>query len=299
MYGKVMKVSEYELKFGAKEQNINVFICFKSLSDGNNYVIYSKIGEEATGKIYYGLLHIDKNKIVSMQSKEGTSEIIKEVVWKLINKESLDKYQVLDTKDILKIEIIGNSVLDMKPEVIKSLVDITIPKKEVPIENTTIKKKKNIGTIILLVLVLIFGISYLIYSNLGKLLGYGTELICEKSITNNKLDANITKTVTIYYSRSGKREKIIDNTAYVFNDYDTYFEFKDKGEFYKYEPSGQPEGGIKWEDDTNTFRTIVNVDSDSEYYIDDGNQTLPGNISEDIEIFQEKSYICKKQQREE
>ena len=36
MYGKVVKKSEYEIKFGAREQLINVFICCKSLKNASS-----------------------------------------------------------------------------------------------------------------------------------------------------------------------------------------------------------------------------------------------------------------------
>jgi hypothetical protein len=186
----------------------------------------------------------------------------------------------------------------MKPEVVTSLINITIPKKENNAESN-IKSKTSVFPIIIAILIILVIIIYLVYNNIGKFLGYGTELICEKNNINTKLDATITRTVTIYYNRQGTREKIIDNTAYIFNNYTTYFEFKDKGEYFKYEPAGNPEGGTKWEDDTNTFRTIVNIDSDTEYYVDDMKKALSGNISEDLEEFQENSYICQKQSREE
>ena len=70
MYGRIMKVSEYELKFGAKEKNVNVYIGFKDLKTGSYYVVYSVVGEELTGTLYYSLLHIDKTKLVAMPPKE-------------------------------------------------------------------------------------------------------------------------------------------------------------------------------------------------------------------------------------
>ena len=100
MYGKVVKKSEYEIKFGAREQLINVFICCKSLKNSINYVVFSYVLEKDINKLYYGMVHINGNKLVSMEPKAGSEEIIKDLIWKITNKkESVFKYLNLELTD--------------------------------------------------------------------------------------------------------------------------------------------------------------------------------------------------------
>ena len=296
-----MKVSEYELKFGAKEKNVNVYIGFKDLKTGSYYVVYSVVGEELTGTLYYSLLHIDKTKLVAMPPKEGTSEIVKDVVWKIIHNESLDSYyEVLNISNTPKIEIIGSNNLKMKPEVITYLIDKTLPKPELPTNTeATSKKKSKFGLIIIIIVLVLFSGGYFFCKNIGKIIGYGTELICEREDQSSKLKANVNQTVTIDYDRQGTLDKLTDNIAYTFKNYTDYHEFREKGEYFKYQPADIKTGGIKWEDDNYTFRVIIKSSQDDQYFILDSKKPIEGLLDKDIEEFKKNNYTCYKQNREE
>lgn len=300
MYGRIMKVSEYELKFGAKEKNVKVFVCFKYLKNGNNYVVFSSGEEENAGKICFGLLHknMEKGKIVVIEPKTGDSEIIKEAIWKIINNMDLNYYEIISVDDIEKIEIISNSFLDIKSDVISKLEDITIPKKE-EVKEEIVKKKGNpILKFFILLLILIVGIGSFLFSyNIGEFLGYGKMLTCQIVYPHSKLEANINRTLTIYYDRKGNMDKLTDNMAYIFNEYDVYYDFKEKGEYFSYQPAGITDGGMKFEDDTNTFRTIVNSKGNEEYYVDD--LKISGDIDDDYNMLVSSSYTCVIKNRDE
>lgn len=297
MYGKVAKISEYELKFGTKEQKANIFICCKALNNGDTYVIYSKIGSENTGQLFYGLAHVNNNKIVVMEPKNGASEIIKEIVWKILNNDSLNNYKVLDIKNIEKIEIIADSSLNMKPEVVKKLLDITIPKK---IEETKQNKTKGHGCLIFMIIIVILGtVGFIGYDKFNKKIGHGMELICEKNMANTKINAFVKRKVDILYNINDDVSKLTENTSYTFNNYDNYNNFREKGTYFEYVESSLEDTGIKWEDDTYTFRTIITQEQNFEYFIDKTKASIKGNIEEDKIIFENQDYTCLKQKREE
>ena len=304
MYGKVMKVSEYELKFGQREQFVDVFGCFKYLKNGNSYVIYSNVNEIGHGKVRYGLFHKDKSKgkIVSLEPKVGDSEIVKEFIWKLVNSQELNYYEIIPIDDIDKIEIISNDTLNLKIDVLEKLKDITIPKKEF-INQVEVKKNTHpVLKFILCLLILVVGIASFLFSyNIGEYLGYGEQITCVKKYSYDELEADIENTVTVYYNRDGKMARLVDNKAYIFNTYEEYYKFKEQGEYFKYQPANLGDdsntSGISFDDENNIFRTIVNIKNDSEYYI--GDVKIEENIDKDYNNLTNDGFICVREDRDE
>lgn len=299
MYGKVLKKSEYEIKFGAKDQQINVFICFKSLKNSISYVIFSYIDKENNGKLQYGMLHKNGTKLVSMEPKSGSEEIIKDIVWKITNNQSLDSYKIIDIKNSDKIEIISSNTIDIKPEVILKLIDLTIPKEKKEIEEDT--KSNNNGCLIFIIIILILGISGMTaYDIIMKKIGLGQELICEKETSDTKINAFVNKKVNILYNRVDDFDKIIENISYKFNNYDNYNNFREKGTYYQYlSKSSNDQTGITWDDSNYKFINIVTLTENIEYFIEDTNIALKGNVDEDKAILENQGYKCTKQKREE
>lgn len=300
MYGKVVKKSEYEIKFGSKEQMVNVFICCKSLKNNINYVVFSYASEKETSKLYYGMVHINGSKLVSMEPKPGSEEIIKDLVWKITNKQELKDYEIIDINKADRIEVISFNTLELKPEVINSLVDLTIPKDKSQEDNSN-NKSSSTGCIIFIVVLLILGIGGMtLYDVVMKKIGLGQELICEKKTSDTKINAFINKKIDILYNRIDDFDKITENTSYVFNNADNYNNFKEKGIYYKYlSKSTLDENGIKWDDEHYIFVNIAAMTENIEYVVDDTNITLKGSINEDKAILENQQYTCNMQKREE
>ena len=108
MSGKKLKVMEYDLKFGSKDRFVNVFSFFKYKGNGNLYVIYSDIDTKYE-LLYYGSGHIKNGNLLSMACKESEIEIIKEYVYKVVNEELLDNFEIYNLEDVESIGIISSS----------------------------------------------------------------------------------------------------------------------------------------------------------------------------------------------
>lgn len=262
-----MVVSEYNLTFGNKDRKINVFCCLKYKTNGNQYILYSNDNPNEN-KIYYGSVHMNPEKLVVMSTKVQ-EELIKEFLDKIIDQTTED-FQFLDIKDRTKVEIISENNLEVAPEIITKLIDISIPKPQQVVQNQEPQKGSGLKRIlVILILSIIGGLGYYIYTNQGKFFGYGSEYICVKTYAHETLKAIVTEKITLTYDRYSKYQGVTINTAYQFENYDVYYNFKNKGEYFEYMPADFDEDdGYRLEDDTNTYRTIINKDVTGDFFME-------------------------------
>ena len=81
MNGKVIKLNDYKFNFGQETIFLNVFAVFKSIKNGNKYIIYSYDNK----KLYCGSAFVKNNEIIVMISKGENDDDIKKFVKELIN----------------------------------------------------------------------------------------------------------------------------------------------------------------------------------------------------------------------
>lgn len=289
MNGKMLKVAQYNLEFGKSDRFVNVFGCFKYKSNGNNYVIYTDVDTKYP-IIYYGSAHVKEKNILSMQCKnESEQEIIKEYIYKVINNEPLENFEIFSLEEVESIEIIASNKIDVKPEIISSLVNITLPKKEEPevIATPISKKKKKKSFRVILVLLLIFlvgGIGYFYITSLTLQEGTARKIICQKEYQHKELNAFVHEENTYNFNNRDSLENIDTVITYQFEKSD-YQEFILKGTYYKYLPDDDQVGGYKKDDENYIFKIITTEEVSTSY-------NKPTVYEEVFSYYKSEGYTC-------
>ena len=275
-YGKKIKINDFDFQFGKSEEFIKAYFCFKSEKNSIQYLAFSY--ELEPNKIYFGSVHIGKDKIVVMDSNNGL-EYVKEMIDKIINKEDIDSKSIIDISLINKVEIISKNNLDIEKEKITKLEDITIEKEKV-IEEETVKKKSHKGLIIILIIFLLIGGGlYYFYQNIDKFISEKT-LECSRKYKNNTLNVQVTEIRTIKFKLDKINEEQIEN-QYKFNNEKEYKTFKENNEYLKY---GNNNSTYKLDDENYTYKTYENLTSSFKEATNDYDGVL--------KTYREKGYSC-------
>ena len=286
--GKIVKVFTNELTFGQKERQVYIFGTFKYIKNNTNYIVYSDINNNYN-LVYYATAHIKENSILTLDAKrEEDSTAIKEYIYKLTNNESLQDYKIINIDNINMIEIIGFNKIEVKPEIISSLINLTIPKeiKEEPqTSQEPSKKKKNskLLIIILLLAVLSFG-AYMYLTSQTQTSGIEKYITCKISYHHKDLNAIVYEEKTLNFNNKDTLETIETLESYVFSNNDDYLDFINKGLYYKY-MSSDNNGGYKQEDENNTFKITTQEKVDISY-----KEAI--NYEEVLTSYKSKGYSC-------
>lgn len=287
MNGKVIKVKSNNYEFGAHDRYVNILGCFKYMPNGNIYIVYSDI-DTKYNIIYYGSGHVRETQALCMLIRNiSEEEIIKEYIFKIINKENLDNFQFISIENIEGIELIGSSKFEVKPEILNSLIDIVIPKKEVKEEiKEEIKPKKKKKTsktiLIFLLLIIIIGVTFYLFGNKPK---DRTEknITCTKTYKHDTLIADIEETNKYNFNVNDNLESINTTLNYQFNS-ESYQDFILRGTIHKYVPSSI-EGTWTKDDNNYTFKTITKEIVDTSY-------NKPTDYEEVLSYYKNKGFTC-------
>ncbi len=274
MNGKELKVAEYELKFGGQPRLVNVFGVFRYKPNNALYVIYADVGT-TYDYVCYGSSHVKNDTILSMSSnKEEDLEVIKEYIFKVIEDEKLDNFEIISLDNIKEIEIISSKNFEIKKEVLERLIDKTIPKKatttEEEIAKTKSKKKKSpIKTLLsILLLLIIAGGAYMYYMSTNNTEKVVKVIYCKKSYNHDEL-SNVTvfEEKTFTFDNYDKLSKLYVKTRYKFNDEESYLDFINKSLFYNYMPEDNNDttGDYKIDNDNKEFTTNATTTIDESY----------------------------------
>ena len=289
--GKELKVIQYELTFGGTERLVNVFSVFRYKKSNNLYVIYSDVGNEYP-IIYYGSSHIKNTSILSMTCKEEDSEIIKEYIFNTIEKKELENFEILPLDDINGIEIISSNRLEVKPEVLNSLTEITIPKKEEKKEENnqkTTKKKNPIKTILILIILLAIGFyGYNYYTSLQNKDNITKTITCTNTSYDSKIKATVEESSIYSFNNNDTLENVETTLIYQFNTKEDYNAFSYTGAIYKYQPNNDTNGGFKQDEEKLTFTTIGKETITDSY-------NKPTNYEEVLSYYKKGGYNCEEQ----
>ena len=296
MNGKVLKVMQYNLQFGATDRFVNVFGCFKYKPNGNIYVIYSDT-DTKYNIIYYGSGHVKGNSILCMQCREAKeSEYIKEYIFKVTNKENLDNFEMISLNEVEGIEIIGSDKIDVKPEIITSLIDFTLPKKEVVSEEVVepkekkVKKKSKKSLLFILLFTIVICIGFYIIT-LPPKDTVSKRIVCEMQYSHDTLDAQVDETNTYNFNHQDTLESIDTTTIYQFDE-EGYQEFIMKGLYYRYLPDDGQEGGYKQDDENYTFKIMMTEKVDTSY-------NKPTAYEEVLSYYKNQGYTCSEEMDED
>ena len=272
MKGKVLRVKVSELQYGTTTRMVNVLTCFKYKINGNIYIIYCDT-DTKYNVVYYGSGHIRQGIALCMPIRDIATEeeIIKEYIFKVTSKETLDNFESISLNETQAIEIIGSTKLEIKPEILASLTDMLMPKieekdevKEKKEEKVvSVKKKKNFKSILLGIIIagiLLIGVYYLLgMFHHDTIL---TSITCTKNYQHKDLEAKVEETNKYSFNVNDTLEIIDATIIYQFEE-STYQDFIMKGVYYKYMPTT----GGDWEkDDENfTFKIITKEVVDTSY----------------------------------
>ena len=256
MNGKEMKVIEYNLTYGSSARLVNVLGCFRYKANDNLYVVYSDV-VNSYNIIYYGSSHIKDKSILSMECKnEKDEEIIKEYIYKVTNKEDLSNFEIISLDNIDGIEIISSNKLEIKKDILDKLVELTIPKKEIPEEEKKVvsKKKKSSKTLILLpLLIVILGVGLYIYLTPKSENTSDKNITCTKQYQHDVLPATINEEQKFNFNNNDILESVDISETYTFNTEEDYLDFINEGTYYKYMPATETEGGWNKDDEKHIF----------------------------------------------
>lgn len=294
MNGKVLKVKVSNLEFGGQDRYVNILGCFKYLSNGNIYIVYSDIDTEYN-IIYFGNGHVRGNQALCMELKNKEEEdVVKEYIFKVTNKENLDNFSFISLDNIEEIEIINSSKIEIKREIFISLIDIIMPKVEIKkekIEKVKAKKKFNFKLILMLLLVVVLiviggGLFFLISiprDNIEK------TITCTKEYRHDTINSDVEETSTYNFDIHDKLLNIDIIMNYQFTNKD-YQNFIMKGTIYKYTPSND-KGTWSIDDKNYTFTTKIKEVIDTSY-------NLPTDYEEVLSYNRNKGYVCTEEIRE-
>ncbi|MBR3161839.1 MAG: hypothetical protein IKF19_03825 [Bacilli bacterium] len=295
MNGKELKVAELELKFGGTPRMVNVFGVFRYKPNNGLYVIYADVGT-TYDYICYGATHIKNDSILSMSSnKKEDQDAIKEYIFKVTSGEKLDNFEMIPLDNIKEIEIISSKNFEIKKEVLNSLIDKTIPKKEMTeeeksnLEKQNNKKKSPVKTIVLVFLLLIiagYGYMYFIVGDNNK--GAVKTIYCKRSYNHQELNnVTVDEEKKYIFDNSDKLAKLEEKTTYKFNTEDTYLDFINKSLYYNYMP----------EKNNDTTGDYI-IDNDNKKFITNAKTIIDESYGESVEyeeilsINKRDNYIC-------
>ena len=276
MNGKVIKLNDYKFNFGQETIFLNVFAVFKSIKNGNKYIIYSYDNK----KLYCGSAFIKNNEIVVMVSKDENDDDIKKFVKELIDNNYHDEYEIISLDNVTSIQVIDEKICDVDVDINK-LNDMTIPKPKVIEKEAAPKKKVNFTVIFLLIFILVVAMFF--FFNPEVINGKNVKYTCSKSYDHEKLPASVIENVELEFDGRGTIVDIKVKSDYIFNDVNYYKEFRDKSYFYQYFSDGDT---YKFDDNTYTYKLFSSINTKEDFF-------LPTDKDGLIKHYQDDNYTCK------
>ena len=115
MCGKIIKLNDYEFKFGQETVYLNVYALFKSKKSGNKYVIYSYDNK----KLYSGSAFLRNNEVVVMVSKSELDSEIEDFVKKLLVDDINEDYELISLDKVNSVQVIDEKLCDFDVDINK------------------------------------------------------------------------------------------------------------------------------------------------------------------------------------
>ena len=289
MNGKELPVREYNLTYGSALRVVSVFGVFKYIPNSNIYVVYgdSPIGSNV---IRFGTSHVRGNCILSMQSSNSRDmEVVKEYIYKVVVGDDCKDFEIIKLDNVDFIELIGSNILELKKDVLVKLYDLTIPKKEVKIEEKVVKeKKKSNPLVVLLILFIMIVVGCFCYFCFfrGSSEVVDKKIICKIMFKHDEIDdVMVEEEYTLNFGSYDRLDSIDKVSLYRFLNEDSYLNFIGKGLYYKYLPDNSDVGSWSKDDDKYYFKFIVSEKVDSLY-------DKPVEYEEILSYYKGQGYEC-------
>jgi len=293
VFGKKIKLNDFNMTYGKQEKLLNVMCLFKYKKDNNMYAIYCDDSSIPYGIINYGTAHLKENTLILIGSKDPNQEMIKEILFKIENQEELENFEIQDLNTVESIEVVSPNKFEIKKEVLKNVVDKTMPK---PIEKEKItepKKKKNkLLPILLIIIVLIAAFYFMFLKDTEPKENIVKTFTCTKEYESNELEAKVIEDNTYNFNQNDILQHINKSTTYKFYKEEEYLDFINKGLFYSYIPEEYIEKtsednslGYRLENDTYSLIVIEKEDTTKDYF-------LPTEYEEVLSYYKENGYSC-------
>lgn len=267
MKGKTLRVIELEKKIEEKEHMLDVYAVFKDLKYGNVYTIYKDNNDITSDVLHYASSHFKQSTLVVLDVKEKgkVEELVKELVWNILNNVNSNDFEMLDLKDIDRVEIIGSNTLKVKDEVLSTLKKLCIPK----VKQTNDEQKiKSSAWILALGFTIAIGIaSYFVITHKEEFKPETFNLICTKEYEDDELNAKVDYNDTLIFNTNYELVERNIIMLYTFNSTDSYNEYKRLGLYYKINPVSSSSKMEYIDDDINNIFTIKeSVTTEKEYF---------------------------------
>ena len=267
MKGKTLRVIELEKKIEEKEHMLDVYAVFKDLKYGNVYTIYKDYNDITSDVLHYASSHFKQSTLVVLDVKEKgkVEELVKELVWNILNNVNSNDFEMLDLKDIDRVEIIGSNTLKVKDEVLSTLKKLCIPKVK---QTNDEQKTKSSAWILALGFTIAIGIaSYFVITHKEEFKPETFNLICTKEYEDDELNAKVDYNDTLIFNTNYELVERNIIMLYTFNSTDSYNEYKRLGLYYKINPVSSSSKMEYIDDDINNIFTIKeSVTTEKEYF---------------------------------
>ena len=267
MKGKTLRVIELEKKIEEKEHMLDVYAVFKDLKYGNVYTIYKDYNDITSDVLHYASSHFKQSTLVVLDVKEKgkVEELVKELVWNILNNVNSNDFEMLDLKDIDRVEIIGSNTLKVKDEVLSTLKKLCIPKVK---QTNDEQKTKSSAWILALGFTIAIGIaSYFVITHKEEFKPETFNLICTKEYEDDELNAKVDYNDTLIFNTNYELVERNIIMLYTFNSADSYNEYKRLGLYYKINPVSSSSKMEYIDDDINNVFTIKeSVTTEKEYF---------------------------------
>lgn len=224
MNGKILKISSNDLYGNVDDREVAVFAVFNHLKYMNKYIIFAFTDEYNKNKLYYGSVHMKTNSVVTFKVDDNNPYVNSFIESYLNNNIDKSEYEIMDLSNINKIELVSYNEIESNK--IYELDKISIYRKPENKESNEVNKKPIfLYTILVLMVVLLIGVTYL-YFNPGLLEKEYKELTCNIESYDNKINLKYNKSLIVKFNESDKLKEINVIDTYKFKSKDSYLDFK-------------------------------------------------------------------------
>ena len=208
--------------------------------------------------------------------KKENEKIVLDFINRLLSNSYSSMYQILDIRNMLKLEIVSSNNLEMDHTVIEKLDVLSIPnKKEEELVKEREKKPIFLYILLVLLIVLFLGALYF-YFNMDKYEKKAIVLNCTTNLYNEDIDVWYTSDMVINFELDDVTVKnIMEVNTYNFttDEYNAIVNYEDIEELFM---------GYAITNDKDNYRLILKRDI----------STIINTYREIREFYEKKGYVC-------
>lgn len=281
MYGKLLKINDFNFTYGQEEKKIFVFLCFKDTKYNTQYVIFAD--NLADNKLYYGSAYVRNNILVIMEVENDISDKIRNITTNYINNINTGEIQILSMENIEKVEWISSNHIEVRPESLVRLDSISIPKPKVKEKKKDNEKKEKKKTLLICLSVFLIFLIVFAFINKEHLIKHGKIIHCESDYQHTILSATVHEEKDFKYNLFGDIYEVSTISEYLFFDKDEFNEFYDNGIYFEYIETDQ--GDYSFDKERMLYRM-------NEKIVDFTTYDKPVKKEEIKGYYEEYGYVC-------